>query len=71
MEREVIELEGVALASRDPEDWDKLKLKQQGLRALVENHARKYTTAVNHQLYEVGDKLLAWLEQRDRERAWV
>ncbi|KAJ1205745.1 hypothetical protein NDU88_001172 [Pleurodeles waltl] len=73
MKREVMELEGLALASSDPEDRDKLKLKQQELRALVENHTSKYVTAVNCRLYKVGEKagkLLAWLERKEREHVW-
>ncbi|KAJ1150343.1 hypothetical protein NDU88_003137 [Pleurodeles waltl] len=73
-EREVMELKGIALALGDPKDWGKIKLRQQELRSLVENHARKYVTAVHCQQYEVGDKvgkLLAWLKRRDIERTWV
>ncbi|KAJ1162910.1 hypothetical protein NDU88_003374 [Pleurodeles waltl] len=74
MEREVVEMEGLALASGDPEDQDKLKLRQQELQALAENYTRKYATGVHRRLYKVrykAGKLLACLERRDRERAWV
>ncbi|KAJ1188871.1 hypothetical protein NDU88_005628 [Pleurodeles waltl] len=65
IERDIVELEEIALASGNPEDQEKLR--QLELRSLVENHARNYTVAVNRWLYEVGDK--ASKLRRDREHA--
>ncbi|KAJ1216538.1 hypothetical protein NDU88_004139 [Pleurodeles waltl] len=70
IEREVGKLEGITLASGDPEDWEKLKLRQQELQSMAEMHAMKYVTAVYRRLYKVGNKagkLLVWRERRTRE----
>ncbi|KAJ1140359.1 hypothetical protein NDU88_006714 [Pleurodeles waltl] len=58
---------------RVPEAREKLRLRQMELISLAENHTRQYSIAVRR-LYEVGNKagkLLAWLEQKDRECVWV
>ncbi|KAJ1126474.1 hypothetical protein NDU88_004881, partial [Pleurodeles waltl] len=51
-----------------------LHLKWQDLHTLAEQHAWAYTLASQSQLYDVDDKdnkLLVWLDRRDRERSWV
>ncbi|KAJ1088183.1 hypothetical protein NDU88_001342 [Pleurodeles waltl] len=68
IEKDIVSLEATTLASNNPEDHEKLQLRQSEPRALAENQAKQPAVAVQRRLYDVGDKagrLLAWLEHRD------
>ncbi|KAJ1129438.1 hypothetical protein NDU88_007808 [Pleurodeles waltl] len=56
-----------------PEQRHQLRLRQQELRDLAGSRARAHALATQRHLYDVGDKankLIVWLERRDRGRTW-
>lgn len=73
---EILDLD--AMQGRDEEHEaqrrHKLALKQRELRDFEDHQARAYALASQRKLYDLGDKanrVIAWLEKRDRERRWV
>ncbi|KAJ1113895.1 hypothetical protein NDU88_002135 [Pleurodeles waltl] len=75
LEKEIAALGAEALSEgqSSPDQSHRLQLRQQELRDLAENKARLCALATQRRLYVVGDKankLIAWLERRDRGRNW-
>ncbi|KAJ1176807.1 hypothetical protein NDU88_002074 [Pleurodeles waltl] len=57
-----------------PERCHQLRLRQQELRGSADGRMRAHGLATQRRLYDVGDKankLIVWLERRDRGRIWV
>ncbi|KAJ1105288.1 hypothetical protein NDU88_002696 [Pleurodeles waltl] len=70
-------LEARVLMEKTTDHHNQLLLRQQHLRIIAEiaeNRAHSHALALQHQLYDIGDKArkpMAWLEKRDKGHSWV
>ncbi|KAJ1139287.1 hypothetical protein NDU88_005662 [Pleurodeles waltl] len=74
IEMDIVELEARTQTEGTAVLKHQLQLCQQDFRILAEGWEQGHTLAMQCNLYDVGDKvnkLLAWIEERDRDGFWV
>lgn len=76
LESELLTLESTRCETdeQDKEKHHQLRLKEKELKDVGINQAKFHALATQRRIYDLGDKankMIAWLEKRDRDRNWV